>query len=106
MAEIGYVHVNDMLVVVLGAPDALQELSARKDPPGCLARVASSDNSRGVSATGCPSSVTSWRAASIVSRPMRSGGGDSAAPKLPARGRRSIALTRATNSRGLNGLVR
>src|SRR5664280_2261400 len=73
---------------------------------GRLASVASRSNSVRVRSTGSPSRCTSRPATSRTSGPNRSR--SPAAPSAGAgtRGRRSMTWTRATSSRGLNGLVR
>ena len=69
---------------------------------GWATRKASRSNSRTVSDTGRPATVTSRVAGSTVTSPVRSG---AVRWPSPAPARRSTLRTRATSSRGLNGLT-
>jgi len=71
--------------------------------PACWKSASRTAYSRGVSATGAPSSVTSRRAASSARRPTRAGsaGGGSSRPA-----RRSTARALASSSAVPNGLAR
>ena len=70
--------------------------------PGCLARVATSSNSVGVSATSRSPTDTRIRGTSSVTSATRI---TSAPPAAAWSVRRSTARTRATSSFGLNGLT-
>src|SRR6266568_2993101 len=113
LAQVPDVDIHDVVIIVGISPYTFQQLGARKHATGMLCEREQEANSRAVSSIGCPCSVTSCCASSIVRSSQCCGAGVSSSGSELVwcaasvwRGRRSSALIRATSSRGLKGLVR